>query len=159
MKRYIARSVKYFVTFVALVLGLLWVQSKWGASPVPFEALVKYYFEAWNGWALAGASVLLSATYPLFGYTTRRIKGDIKSHREAIVTAMEAMGMTLVGEERGEMKFRAGIMQRITSLFEDEITIRQNGEDIEVEGLRRLSVRLAYRLEGYLSHFNRENEA
>lgn len=158
MTRYILRSVKYFVTFVVLVLGLMWIQAKYGHSPLPFEDLLAAYFRQWNGWALLASALVLAATYPLFGFTRRRIAGNVVTHRRQIMAAMEVMGMSLVGEKEGVMTFRAGAVQRLTTLFEDEIRIEQRGDEIEISGLRRLAVRIAFRMEGYITNFERTNE-
>ena len=158
MTRYILRSVKYFVTFTVLVLGLMWVQAKYGQSPLPFEELLSAYFHQWNGWALLGSAIVLAATYPLFGFTSRRIAGNVATHRQQIMTAMEVMGMSLVGGQEGVMTFRAGAVQRLTTLFEDEIRVEQCGDEIVISGLRRLAVRIAFRMEGYITNFERTNE-
>jgi hypothetical protein len=43
----------------------------------------------------------------------------------------------------------------VVKLFEDEVVVRQNGNKIEVDGLRSLSVRLAFDAERYIVNKHR----
>ena len=40
-------------------------------------------------------------------------------------------------------------------LYEDEVKVRQNGTQIEVEGLRRIAVRFAFDVERYITNKRR----
>lgn len=158
MKRYILRSVKYFVAMCVLCLALIWLKIESEQTPVTFEQMLGIYFSAWNGWAMAATIVLLSATYPLFGFVRRSVDGDLTADRTQVLAALEMEGYALVSEQEGALHFRAGALRRLTSLFEDEIVVRQSAADqIEIEGLRRAAVRVAIRMDGYITNNRRVN--
>ena len=120
--------------------------------------IVNIYFSTWNGWAMAAAVILLAATYPIFGFIRRYVDGDVVRNRKQILAAMEMMGYTLIKEKDGVMYFRANVLQRITSLFEDEIIVRQASDKIELKGMRRAVVRTSIRLDGYIVNSGYSNE-
>ncbi len=155
MKRYLLRSLKYFVTLCVLLVALIWLKITYESLPVTMWEMVKIYFSAWNGWAMAATVVVLSATYPLFGFVTRSIEGDITQNREQILAAMELSGLRLESENNGSMLFRATGLQRITLLLEDEVTVVGCGDKITISGHRRTVVRAAIRLEGYITNKRR----
>lgn len=160
MKKYLIRSVKYFVALCVLCAVLMGAMLLTGTSQLtPRETL--YLLLHSDRFVLLGAAlVVLAATYPRFGFMTRRIEGDLEGHRTQIETAFRNAGFRLAGEEEGELRFRGdGFVKRATLLFEDEIRVRQYGQWIELEGIRRGVARIAYRLEGYIEMLNRhENE-
>ena len=112
-------------------------------------------FEQWNGWGMIIVSILLAATYPFFGYTKRSFVGDIVADREQLDTAARLVGLELVSTTDNELLYRAKGLRRVTMLFEDDIIVRQNGTQIEVEGLRRVSVRMAFDAERYITNKRR----
>lgn len=120
--------------------------------------IVSIYFSTWNGWAMAAAVILLSATYPIFGFIRRYVDGDVVGNRKQILAAMEMMGYSLIKECDGAMYFRANVLQRLTSLFEDQIVVRQVDDKIELKGMRRAVVRTSIRLDGYIVNSGYSNE-
>lgn len=155
MKRYFIRSVKYLVALVALYVGLMAVMHYSQHSAITFAQRWQLMFQQWNGWGMVVVSILLAATYPFFGYTKRSFAGNILSDREQIDTAARLAGLELVAENGDELLYRAKGLRRVTMLFEDDVIVRQNGTQIEVEGLRRVAVRLAFDAERYITNKNR----
>ena len=124
-------------------------------SPITFAQRWQLMFEQWNGWGMVIVSILLAATYPFFGYTKRSFEGNIVADREQLDTAARFVGLELVSANGNELLYRAKGLRRVTMLFEDDIVVRQNGTQIEVEGLRRVSVRFAFDAERYITNKRR----
>ena len=158
MKRYLLRSVKYFVTLCLLWAALVWLKLTYEHLPITYLELVKIYFSQWNGWAMAAMVVLLSATYPYFGFVRREVVASITADRTQIEAAMATAGLELCTATAERLTFRASGLQRITLLFEDEVTVEQCGEVVVISGHRRTVVRAVIRLEGYLVNKHRANE-
>ena len=104
------------------------------------------------------ATFVLAATYPFFGYVKRTFEGDIVADREQLNRAAEFVGLELVKESGEELVYHAKGLRRLVMLFEDTVRVRQNGSQIEVEGLRRVAVRMAFDAERYITN-KRRNEA
>ena len=155
MKRYFIRSVKYLIALVILYVGLMAVMHYSQHSPITFAQRWQLMFEQWNGWGMIVVSILLAATYPFFGYTKRSFVGDIVADREQLDTAARLVGLELVSTTDNELLYRAKGLRRVTMLFEDDIIVRQNGTQIEVDGLRRVSVRMAFDAERYITNKRR----
>ncbi len=159
MKRYFVRSVKYLVALVILYVGLMAVMHYSQHSPITFAQRWQLMFQQWNGWGMVVVSILLAATYPFFGYTKRSFEGDIVADREQLDAAARFVGLELVSEstsENGvELVYHAKGLRRLTMLFEDDVVVRQNGTQIEVEGLRRVAVRMAFDAERYITNKRR----
>lgn len=104
---------------------------------------------------MIAAAVALSAVYPKLSFITRRVEGDMTENREQIIAAFEVAGYALDREEEGRMVFRAGRLQRLLYLCEDEVAVGQYGQWLEITGIRRAVVRTAIRLDGYVRNCNR----
>ena len=85
----------------------------------------------------------------------RSFEGNIALDREQLNTAARIVGLELVSESRSELVYRAKGLRRLVMLYEDTVTVRQKGEQIEVEGLRRVAVRLAFDAERYITNKRR----
>lgn len=156
MKRYLIRSVKYFCALCVLCAVLMGAMLVTGFSQLTADETLYLLVHSDRFVLLGVAIVLLAATYPCFGFMTARVEGDIERHRTQIGTAFRQAGFRLVGEEEGELLFRGdGFAKRLTLLFEDEIRVRQYGQWLEIEGIRRGVARVAYRLEGYIETVQR----
>ena len=120
--------------------------------------LVKLYFSNWNGQVMAVMVVLLSATYPYFGFVKREVVATIALDKEQIISAMATSGLTICSQTTDKLTFKASGLQRLTLLFEDEVTVEQCGEKVVISGHRRTVIRAVIRLEGYLVNKHRANE-
>ncbi|MBQ2424371.1 MAG: hypothetical protein II262_06170 [Alistipes sp.] len=156
MKKYLLRSLKYFLTLCVLLVALIWIKIKYESLPVTFLQMVEIYFSQWNGWAMAATMILLSATYPLFGFVRRVVSADITADRQQIEAAMATVGLELCSATDSALTFRATGLQRLTLLFEDEVTVTLCSEGVVISGHRRTVVRAVIRLEGYLTHKRRD---
>ena len=158
MKKYIVRSVKYLIALCVLYVGLMAVVHY--SHPVQgieftFADRWRAMFSEWNGWGMVIASIVLAATYPLFGYTKRTISGDLVADREQIDQAARFTGLVLVSETENELVYRARGLRRVTMLFEDDVKVRKSGDGIEFDGLRRVAVRMAFDAERYITNKRR----
>lgn len=155
MKQYLVRSIKYLIALVILYVGLMAVMHYSQHSPITFAQRWELMFQQWNGWGMVIVSILLAATYPFFGYTKRSFEGNIAVDREQLDTAARVVGLELVSANENELLYRAKGLRRVTMLFEDDVVVRQNGTQIEVEGLRRVAVRMAFDAERYIRNKRR----
>lgn len=156
MKRYLLRSLKYFVTLCLLFVALVWLKITYENLPLTMGQMMQLYFSAWNGWFMAVVIVVMSATYPLFGFVTRKTDGDITADRQQIEAAMATTGLVLKSADDNCLVFRATGLQRLTLLFEDEVTVCQQDGELILSGHRRTVVRATIRLEGYLVNKRRD---
>lgn len=155
MKQYLVRSIKYLIALVILYVGLMAVMHYSQHSTITFAQRWELMFQQWNGWGMVVVSILLAATYPFFGYTKRSFDGNIAVDREQLDTAARVVGLELVSANENELLYRAKGLRRVTMLFEDNVVVRQNGTQIEVEGLRRVAVRMAFDAERYIRNKRR----
>jgi hypothetical protein len=158
MKQYFLRSLKYFIVLCLLFVALVWLKVTYEHLPITMGQMMQLYFSAWNGWFMAVVIVIMSATYPYFGFVTRRTVGSITADRQQIEAAMATTGLVLKSTEDGRLVFRATGVQRLTLLFEDEVIAEQQGEEIVLSGHRKSVVRAMIRLEGYLVNKRRTDE-
>ena len=92
---------------------------------------------------------MLSAIYPRMGFMSRRVKWDMENNYDRLLEIFAAAGFSLKQKQDGKLIFRANnIFDKIIMLFEDEITVTVEGDEIVVEGIRRGVARVIYR---YLS--------
>lgn len=155
MKKYFIRSVKYLFGLIVLYVGLMAVMHYSEHSVITFAQRWQLMFQQWNGWGMVAVSILLAATYPYFGYTKRTFEGNIVADREQLNTAAQFVGLELVSESAEELIYHAKGLRRLVMLYEDEVKVRQNGTQIEVEGLRRIAVRFAFDVERYITNKRR----
>ncbi len=155
MKRYIVRSIKYFVALCVLYVAMMALMHYSEHAVVTFAQRWELLFSSWRGWGMVVATILLAATYPYFGFAKRSFEGNILADRNELDMAAEVSGLVLVSATDHELHFRARGIRRVVKLFEDEVVVRQNGNKIEVDGLRSLSVRLAFDAERYIVNKHR----
>lgn len=155
MKKYLIRSLKYFAALCVLYVAFMFAMNKMGATMLTLADDWAILVGTSRGWMMIAAAVVMSAIYPKLSFITRRVEGDMTENRAQIFAAFEAAGYALVHEEDGRLVFRAGHVQRLFYLWEDEIAVEQYGQWIEISGIRRAVVRTAIRLEGYISNKRR----
>ena len=159
MKKYIVRSLKYLVALCVLYVALMAFMHQYN-NPfgLTIEQRVQLMFDTWRGCGMIIATFVLAATYPFFGYVKRTFEGDIVADREQLNRAADFVGLELVSESAEELVYHAKGLRRLVMLFEDTVRVRQCGSQIEVEGLRRVAVRMAFDAERYITN-KRRNEA
>ena len=155
MKKYFVRSVKYFVALCVLYVALMALMHYSEHAPITFAQRWELLFATWRGWGMVVATILLAATYPYFGFAKRTFEGNIATDREEFTMAAEVSGLELVSATESELRYRAKGLRRLVKLYEDEVVVRQNGTQVEVGGLRSLSVRLAFDAERFITNKHR----
>ncbi len=156
MKQYVIRSVKYLLYLCVLCALLMVLMIYTGHSELSGEETFYLMLHSDRFLLLGIAIVVLAATYPLFGFMTRKVEGDISSHRTQIESAFSNAGFELDRVEGDVLYFRGkGLWKRLTLLFEDEIRVRQQGTQIEIEGIRRGVARAWYLLDSYIAMVKR----
>lgn len=154
--KYIVRAVKYFCAFCVLYVAIVWLGMKSQGMGVSAFDSIMATMQTTRGLLLAGAVILLSALYPVFGFMTRRVECDMTEDREQLLAAFSMAGFTLREESDGRMVFRGdNLMRRIFMLFEDEIVVEQYAQWVEIKGIRRGVANAAYRLYLYIENKRR----
>ena len=148
--KYFVRALKYFAAFCVLYLAIVWlsVMTTKGMDVSAWDYIVAN-FQTTRGKLLGLAVVVLSAAYPRMGFMTRRVECDMEDERDYLLQVFAASGFTLKEESEGRMVFRAdNILSRLFLLFEDEITVEQYGQWIDITGIRRGVAKVLYRTWG-----------
>lgn len=157
--KYLIRSLKYFVALCVLCVVLMALMILTGSSNLTAEETIYLMFHSDRFVLLGVAMVVLAAAYPRFGFITRRVEGDVEQHRTQINNALHTAGFRLVKEEDGGLFFRGdGLLKRLSLLFEDEISVRQYGQWIEIEGIRRGVAKAWYLLDSYIEMVKRNEK-
>jgi hypothetical protein len=157
MKKYLIRSVKYLVALCVLYVALMAFMHHYN-NPfgLTIEQRMQLMFDTWRGCGMVIATFVLATTYPFFGYVKRTFEGDIVKDREQLNRAADFVGLELVSESGEELVYHAKGLRRLVMLFEDTVRVRQCGSQIEVEGLRRIAVRMAFDAERYITNKRRD---
>lgn len=142
------RAVKYFAAFCVIYLAVVWLSV---STMNGYEQSVWDYvwatLQTTRGQLLVVAVVVLSAFYPRFGFITRRVEWDMEDERDQIIATFALAGFSLREEDDGRMVFRAdNMLDRLVMLFEDEITVVQYGQWIDITGIRRGVAKVVYRM-------------
>lgn len=142
------RAVKYFAAFCVIYLAVVWLSV---STMNGYEQSVWDYvwatLQTTRGQLLVVAVVVLSAFYPRFGFITRRVEWDMEDERDQIIATFALAGFSLREEGDDRMVFRAdNMLDRLVMLFEDEITVVQYGQWIDITGIRRGVAKVVYRM-------------
>ena len=146
--RYLIRAVKYFFAFCVLYVGVVWLSilTQKGMDISVWDS-ISATMATERGRMLALAVVALSAAYPFFGFVKRSVKWDMATDADRLVEIFAAAGFALKEQGEGRMVFKANnILDRLVMLFEDEIVVEQQGEQITLSGIRRGVAKVIYRL-------------
>ena len=146
--RYLVRSAKYFAAFCVLYVAIVWISVKTttGMDVSVWDYIVAT-FATTRGKMLGLAVVVLSALYPRMGFMTRQVQCDMAEEHDYILAIFAAAGFSLKSESEGRMVFKAdNILSRVVMLFEDEITVEQNGPMLDITGIRRGVAKVVYRM-------------
>ena len=146
--RYLIRAVKYFFAFCVLYVGVVWLSilTQKGMDISVWDS-ISATMATERGRMLALAVVALSAAYPFFGFVKRSVKWNMATDADRLVEIFAAAGFALKEQGEGKMVFKANnILDRLVMLFEDEIVVEQQGEQITLDGIRRGVAKVIYRL-------------
>ena len=125
--KYLIRSAKYFAAFCVLYLGIVWL------SVMTSKGMD---VSVWD---------YVAATFA----TTRgkMLGGQMQEEHDYLLRVFAAAGFTLKEESDGRMVFKAdNILSRLVMLFEDEITVEQYGQWVDITGIRRGVAKVVYRM-------------
>lgn len=147
--KYLIRATKYFLALCVLYVGVVWLSL--ATNKAMAGVSVMDYLEAtWatqRGKMLVAVVVLLAAAYPRFGFVSRRVKWDMANDADRLTELFAAAGFSLKEQSEGRMIFKANnIVDRLVMLFEDEIEVTAEGDEIVVEGIRRGVAKVIYRM-------------
>ena len=146
--RYLIRAVKYFFAFCVLYVGVVWLSilTQKGMDISVWDS-ISATMATERGRMLALAVMALSAAYPFFGFVKRSVKWNMATDADRLVEIFAAAGFALKEQGEGKMVFKANnILDRLVMLFEDEIVVEQQGEQITLDGIRRGVAKVIYRL-------------
>ncbi len=153
--KYLVRSLRYFLLLAVIFVAMLYFKSVGTEPKLSMSEIFALMMQTQRGVMLLIAIVALSATYPVFGYVRRELKGSTTENRAQIITAFATQGYSLRSEKDGVLVFGADtILRRATLLFDDKIEVREVDGMLELQGVRRVTAYVAYRLEGYLRREN-----
>lgn len=145
MGNYLLHSLKYFIKLVVLMALIYLLMYFTNTLSLSIEALLGQ-----QGFILLVAITVLSLVYPSLGFVKRNIVADIVVDKEDIIKAFMVSGYTLDKEENGVMTFHLSSMfKRALSLFDDKITLYQEGNQIVLEGARKGVVQVEFRVGNY----------
>ena len=144
--RYIGRTLRHLVKLVVIIAVIFAVMYFTDTLAISLGELV-----GWRGAVLLFALVVISATYPLYGFGTYIVEGSLDADREAINRALTACQYAPTEERGGVVVCRATTLwRRVRTAGDDAIELRQVGENsIEIKGLRREAEQLRFSIGGY----------
>lgn len=149
--KYFIRSVKYFFYFAFLTTLIIFALTLTGMAEGDIETMFKGGYNAI--WKMALFFVVVAAVYPKLGFIKRSIsyKGEWQDIREEVINYFKDKNFELESESREVVTFRhRGLMNRLTRMFEDRVTLTFTPDGIDIDGLRkdvfRISTGLEYRL-------------
>lgn len=144
--RYIGRALRHLLKLAVIIAALFAIMYFTDTLAISLGELV-----GWRGAILLFALVVISATYPLYGFGTYIVEGSLNADREAINRALTACQYAPTEERGGVVVCRATTLwRRVRTAGDDAIELRQVGENsIEIKGLRREAEQLRFSIGGY----------
>lgn len=139
MKRYIIRSVKYFLYLIIIMTLLLTILVLLGlAEANPAEIFVGGYSSYWK---IGLAFLALAAIYPRFGYSKNEIISGVEL-KPLILSVMDSRGYKLRSEEGDTMVFiKRSPLDRALRMWEDAISFTKTEAGYDIEGHTKEMVR------------------
>ena len=139
MKRYIIRSVKYFLYLIIIMTLLLAILVLLGlAEADPAEIFVGGYSSYWK---IGLAFLALASIYPRFGYSKNEIISGVEL-KPLILSVMDSRGYKLRSEEGDTMVFiKRSPLDRALRMWEDAISFTKTEAGYDIEGHTKEMVR------------------
>ena len=139
MKRYIIRSVKYFLYLIIIMTLLLAILVLLGlAEADPAEIFVGGYSSYWK---IGLTFLALAAIYPRFGYSKNEIISGVEL-KPLILSVMDSRGYKLRSEEGDTMVFiKRSPLDRALRMWEDAISFTKTEAGYDIEGHTKEMVR------------------
>lgn len=153
MGLYFKRALRYLIKMVvilALALVALVAVNQSNVNSMP--ELAGVLFTTWRGWLLIGVLVILTALYPKLAFGSVYVECDFTKDREAIINGFASIDYSLTCEGDGIMRFRpTSGLRRLLDGYNDEITVTRGEGDIEVEGIRKIVLRMDGRIRSQMT--------
>ena len=139
MKRYIIRSVKYFLYLIIIMTLLLAILVLLGlAEADPAEIFVGGYSSYWK---IGLAFLALAAIYPRCGFSKNEIISGVEL-KPLILSVMDSRGYKLRSEEGDTMVFiKRSPLDRALRMWEDAISFTKTEAGYDIEGHTKEMVR------------------
>lgn len=150
---YILHALKYFIRLLVLLAIIYLLLLLVGGAKVSAGQFVVELFKTTRGKLLLGALAVLAAVYPLFGFVRRTVKLNLgyEEDREMVLNAFHAAGYSLREERQdGSLVFRGSPMKKVVTVWDDKVTVTPGDNNIVLEGIRRETVQVEFRLNTYL---------
>lgn len=146
--KYTIRAIKYFFHFAIITTIILIILVFIGAA----EANINTMFRggAADIWKIAAMFALIAAVYPKLGFTNHEttVTADWNQIRGEVIEYFKEKGYFLESESDGIVTFRhRNILNRMTRMSEDRITVTTGPGAMSLEGLRKDVLRLCAGLE------------
>lgn len=146
--KYLFRALKYFVYFMVCFALIMAIMSALGLVDPNPQAMFR---EGWKSvLQIAALFFVFSLVYPLTGFRKQAaiVPGDYPIIRNKVISYMESRGYELETEEGENMTFRLrSSFGRAIKMWEDRVTFIKDPGGFQVEGLRKVIVRLISGLE------------
>jgi len=146
--KYFVRAVKYYLSLLILIAVILGILVFIGAAEADIKTMFRNGYDAL--WQIAILFAVIAAIYPKFGFVEKEavFPGSWAETRDGIAGYMASRNYVIEKEEEGKISFRhKGILNRISRMYEDRITVSSVFSGVKVEGLRKDVFRIAAGLE------------
>ena len=146
--RYLIRALKYFIWFTVILCVTMGIMVALGVVEADPNLMFREGMK--SVWQIAALFFVLALVYPIAGFRKINavIPGEYNEVRDKIVSFMDSRGYALETEEGETMTFRLrSKVAAFLKMNEDRVTFIKVPGGFEVEGLRRLTVRLVSGLE------------
>mgnify|MGYP007069861668 CR=1 FL=1 len=146
--RYLIRALKYFIYFVIIFTLVMLIMSALGLVDPNPQAMFR---DGWKSvWQIAALFFVIALVYPLTGFRKQEaiVPGEYDEIKDKVVSFMSSKGYELESEEGETMTFRLrSKVGQAFKMFEDRITMVKSPTGFEIEGLRKVIVRIISGLE------------
>lgn len=156
--KYPLRAVKYLFKLFVL-LALIFALMQWGgmsnieSAGGGILAFFKSFIATTRGQVFSVVLLVWCAAYPAVEFKRRQLLYTLDAHKEAIIKALNAGGMTLASETDGQMVFHGSPLRRIWWMGDDAVTITRNpAGGIDIEGPRRFVMEAQHRIPTYVGN-------
>lgn len=136
--KYFIRSIKYFFYFAFLFGAIIAALVLIGAVEGDINEILEGGYASL--WKIAIFFAVVAAVYPKFGFVRRKLdtSADWESVREDAVSYFEGKNFKTESETPDTVSFRRrNVMERMTKMGEDRITLVRTDEGFFLEGQRK----------------------
>lgn len=136
--KYLIRSIKYFFYFAFLFGAIIAALVLIGAVEGDINEILEGGYASL--WKIAIFFAVVAAVYPKFGFVRRKLDtaAEWESVKEEAVSYFEGKNFKTESETPDTVSFRRrNVMERMTKMGEDRITLVRTDEGFFLEGLRK----------------------